>query len=64
MVSLTSALFDPAIFLDFRKMAVVSHQANEPIYLLMVHLSESCRKTLTRAVTERYKGKRTMRAAR
>ncbi len=37
---------------------VVSHRANEPIYLLMVHLSEVGLKAGTRAVTVRYRGKR------
>jgi len=55
---LTSALFDPAIFLDFRKMVVVSHRANEPIYLLMVHLSEVGQKRATRAVMARHRGKK------
>ncbi|WP_321016947.1 hypothetical protein, partial [Hungatella effluvii] len=32
---LTSTHFDPAIYLDFRKMTVVSHRVNELIY--MVH---------------------------
>ena len=30
---LTSTHFDPTIFLDFRKIVVVSHRANESIYL-------------------------------
>lgn len=33
ITSLTSTHFDPTIFLNFQKKVVVSHRANEPIYL-------------------------------
>ena len=55
---LTCTHFDPTIFLNFQKKVVVSHRANEPIYLAHSTSSDTSWKRATRAVTARHKGKR------
>jgi len=58
ITSLTCTHFDPTIFLNFQKKVVVSHRANEPIYLAHGTSSDTSWKRATRVVTVRYRGKR------
>lgn len=58
ITSLTCTHFDPTIFLNFQKKVVVSHRANEPIYLAHGTSSDTSWKRATWVVTVRHRGKR------
>lgn len=55
---LRCTLFDPAIYLDFRKNALAPYRANEPIYLVHGTVFRFRSERVTRAATVCHIGKR------